>query len=210
MTDCNRRAAALALAATLCSPWLSAPAAAQATAPATPPGKLPPSVQVAGKSLRLNGQGVRYRAMFRVYAIGAYATTHFKTLEQFLAAAGPKRLQLVTLRQLTGDSLGVAMVQGMQDNAAPGDRGRLVGYMGQLSRIFGEEPQVPAATVLAIDFVPGRGTVLRLNDVEKGVVGDPAFYPAAARIWLGDKPVDAALKDALLGIERPAMPEAGG
>ncbi|MFS9599030.1 chalcone isomerase family protein [Acinetobacter baumannii] len=33
-------------------------------------------------------------------------------------------------------------------------------------------------------------------------IKEPEFFSALLRIWLGDKPADDALKDALLGIKR--------
>ena len=117
----------------------------------------------------------------------------------------------MALRTLTGDSLGVAMVQGMQDNAPPAERIRLIGQMERLSRIFQAEPSVPAGAEIVIDYVPGKGTVFFLEGVQKGdAVADPAYFASIARIWLGPKPVDANLKDALLGIETPRAVAGGG
>lgn len=184
-------------------------AAAAVPAPAPTAASLGPTVQVGGQTLRLNGKGVRYRAMVKVYEIGLYAPTKVNSAEQFLSAPGAKRLQLITLRDLTGDVLGVAMVQGMQDNAPQSERVKLLGHMSLLSKVFGEEPKVPAGSVVVIDLVPGRGTILTLNGVQKAdPITDPLFFAAAARIWLGPKPVDYLLKDALLGIEAK-RPETG-
>jgi hypothetical protein len=183
-----------------------APAWAQGSAA---PAALVASAQVGGQTLRLNGKGIRYRALAKVYEIGLYTGTRVNSLEQLIAAPGAKRLQLVTLRELTGDMLGVAMVQGMQDNAPPGERGKLLGHMALLSKVFGEEQRVAAGSVLTIDFLPGRGTVLTLNGAQKAdPITDPLFFPAAARIWLGARPVDHVLRDALLGIETK-RPETG-
>ena len=193
-------------------PTSAAPAAGAATrsAPAVP-ARLAPSVQVGGQTLQLNGKGTRYRAVVRVYDIGLYATSKVSSVEQLAAAPGPKRLHLITLRELTGDALGVAMVQGMQDNAPAGERIKLIAHMDRLSRIFGAEQQVPSGSSLIIDYVPGKGTVFVLNGEQKGeIVTDPGYFMAAARIWVGAKPVDATLKDALLGIETKRPESAGG
>lgn len=201
---------ALSAAAALC-----APVHAQSTAPAgkeaSARGALPPSLQVSGQNLRLNGKGTRYRAVIKVYDIGLYVGSKVSSLEQLLAATGPKRIQLVSLRTLTGDSLGVAMVQGMQDNAAPGERLKLIPHMDRLSRIFQAEPSVPAGSEIVIDYLPGKGTVFFLDGVQKGdPVTDPTYFGSIARIWLGPKAVDANLKDALLGIETPRAASGGG
>ena len=173
--------------------------------------RLSPTVQLAGQTLHLNGEGTRYRAVVRVYDIGLYATTKVSSLEQLAAAPGPKRLQLITLRELKGDMLGVAMVQGMQDNAPSGERIKLIPQMERLSRIFGAEPSAADGTALTIDYVPGKGTAFYLNGEQKGeAVADPSYFIAVARIWLGNKPADATLKDALLGIEAKRAESGGG
>ena len=193
------------------------PAAVPAPAVKAPPIAAPsvvrrsPTVQLAGQTLHLNGKGTRYRAVVRVYDIGLYATTKVSSLEQLAAAPGPKRLQLITLRELKGDMLGVAMVQGMQDNAPSGERIKLIPQMERLSRIFGAEPSAAAGTALTIDYVPGKGTAFYLNGEQKGeAVADPSYFIAVARIWLGNKPADATLKDALLSIEAKRAESGGG
>ena len=208
-------ATALAILSTASGAWAqSAPAtlprtAAGLTAPAPAQAAITPTAQVAGQSLKLNGKGVRYRALIKVYEIGIYASAPANSLDQYLAAPGAKRLQLVTLRELTGDTLGLAMVQGMQDNAPAAERVKLLGHMNHLSRVFNEEPKVVAGSVLTIDLIPGKGTVMTLNGVQKGeFIADPLFFPAAARIWLGPKPVDYMLKDTLLGVDSK-RPDAG-
>ena len=202
--------AAAMSALTAPAPVLAQPAAAHAKETAAR-GGLPPTLQVAGQTLRLNGKGTRYRAIIKVYEIGLYAGTKVSSLDQLLAAPGAKRIQIVPLRTLTGDSLGVAMVQGMQDNAAPGERLKLIPHMDRLTRIFQAEPSVAAGSEVVIDFVPGKGTIFYVDGVQKGeVVTDPTYFSSVARIWLGPKAVDANLKDALLGVEARRVESAGG
>lgn len=188
---------------------VGAPARSASAAVPSAAAGLAPTAQVGGQPLKLNGKGVRYRALAKVYEIGLYASARVSSLEQFLAAPGAKRFQLVTLRELSGDALGVAMVQGMQDNAPAAERAKLINHMTLLSKVFADEPKVAPGSTLTIDLLPGRGAVLTLNGRQMvEPIADPLFFPAAARIWLGPRPVDFILKDALLGIESK-KPEAG-
>lgn len=185
-----------------------APAAAVKVALTRPAGSadFPAALQVAGQTLQLNGKGTRYRTVLKVYDIGLYAGAKVGSLEQLLALPGTKRFQLVTLRDLSGDSLGLAMVRGMQDNMPAAERSKLLAYMDRLSRIFASEPEVRVGSVLLVEHTPGKGTTLWLNGVQKGeVVPDPEYFSSVARIWLGPRPVDPMLKDALLGqpVRRP-------
>ena len=204
----------MAVAQTPATPGNAAPAVttrAVSAAGHAAVARMAPTMQMAGQTVQLNGKGIRYRAVVRVYEIGLYTTAKVNSAEQLVAIAGPKRLQLVTLRELTGDMLGVAMVQGMQDNAPAGERVKLITHMERLSRIFGSEPQVSAGSLLNIDYIPGKGTAFYLNGEQKGdFVTDPAYFAAVARIWLGPKPADANLKYALLGIEARRTDSGGG
>jgi hypothetical protein len=54
--------------------------------------------------------------------------------------------------------------------------------------------------VLITDWIPGSGTLVTLNGKKVAdPIPDAAFYGALLRIWLGEKPVDAKLKTAMLG-----------
>lgn len=61
-------------------------------------------------------------------------------------------------------------------------------------------PELKKGDTIAIDFTPGQGTVILINGKQAAEpIADPAFYTMLLKIWLGDKPADARLKDALLG-----------
>jgi len=50
-----------------------------------------------------------------------------------------------------------------------------------------------------LTYVPGAGTTLRLNGSARITVPGHDFAAAYFRIWLGDKPINESLRDALLG-----------
>ena len=54
-----------------------------------------------------------------------------------------------------------------------------------------------------MDFVPGEGTLFSFDGraVGEPIEGDD-FFAAILAIWLGPKPADAGLRDALLGQAR--------
>ncbi len=56
--------------------------------------------------LQLNGAGVRYKAIFKVYAAGLYLTAKASTPEAVIAAGGARRLQIVMLREIDAEELG--------------------------------------------------------------------------------------------------------
>ena len=62
-----------------------------------------PTTQLAGQTLQLNGQGVRYRAIIPVYEMALYTPKKVTTPEQLLGLPGPKRVSFVALRDVPGD-----------------------------------------------------------------------------------------------------------
>jgi len=50
-----------------------------------------------------------------------------------------------------------------------------------------------------LTYVPGTGTILRLNDTPLITIEGEDFARAYFRIWLGEEPISASLRDQLLG-----------
>ena len=68
--------------------------------------KLDDPVDVRGTPLQLNGAGIRYKAIFKVYVAGLYLGKKAVTPEEAYAAPGPKRLTITLLRDIDSDVLG--------------------------------------------------------------------------------------------------------
>jgi len=182
-------------------------ASALATTPllAAAEGRFEPTAQVAGQTLQLNGQGVRYRAVIALYEIAFYTPVKATTAEQLLAQPGAKRVSFVASRDIPSDQLGIAMVRGMRENSDPSRQAAVAGFMDKLSRIFSTEKKLAAGQTFRFDYVPGKGTTFFVDNVQKGeAVTDAGFIEAMLRIWVGPHPVDSRLKDALLGAPRKA------
>ena len=64
------------------------------------------TAEVRGAKLQLNGAGVRYKAIFKVYAAGLYLTRRAATTEEVLAAPGAKRMTITMLRDIDSGELG--------------------------------------------------------------------------------------------------------
>ena len=75
------------------------------------------TLQVGTTKLQLNGAGVRYKAVFKVYAAGLYLAAKASTPDAVLAASGPRLLQIVMLREIDGNELGKLFTKGMEQNA---------------------------------------------------------------------------------------------
>ncbi|MDM7951233.1 chalcone isomerase family protein [Hydrogenophaga sp.] len=162
--------------------------------------KLEDRATVAGAPLVLNGAGVRYKAVFKVYTAGLYLSTKADTPEAVLAAPGPKRLAITMLRDIDSGELGKLFSRGMEDNMDRAAFSKLIPGVMRMSQVFSDHKQLKEGETFVIDWVPGTGTVLTVKGAVQGEpFKEPEFFNALMRIWLGKKPADFRLKEALLG-----------
>lgn len=186
--------------ALLCAVWaaaFAAPAWGQADVAGV---KYPAAVQVGGGTLQLNGAGIRHRFVVKVYTAGLYLQGKAATPEAVLAAAGPKRLHVVMLREIDANDLGRLFTRGMQDNAPREEFAKSIPGTLRMADIFSSRKKLKAGDSFGVDWVPGQGTTVLVNGQPQGdAIREPEFFNALLRIWLGNSPADALLKDALLG-----------
>ncbi|MDO8386648.1 MAG: chalcone isomerase family protein [Polaromonas sp.] len=162
--------------------------------------KLEDSTDVRGNKLVLNGAGIRYKAVFKVYSAGLYLGKKASTPEEVLAAPGAKRLSITMLREIDSNELGKLFTRGVQDNAPKTEMSKLVPGLIKMGQIFSDQKRLMAGDVFMIDWIPGTGTVITVKGVPQGEpFKEPEFFNALMRIWLGPQPADWKLKDALLG-----------
>lgn len=166
--------------------------------------KYEPSADLAGQKLVLNGAGIRYKFVVKVYTAGLYLTHKANTTQEVLATPGPKRIHIQMLRDIDGNELGKLFTKGMEANAPREEFVKCINGVLKLSEVFASRKQLNTGDSFSVDYVPGVGSVLLLNgkSVMTDPIKEPEFFSALLRIWLGDKPADDGLKDALLGIKR--------
>lgn len=158
------------------------------------------ATEVAGSKLALNGAGIRTKVIFKVYTAGLYLAKKAATPDEVLAQPGAKRISLTMLRDVDADEFGAAFAKGIEDNNDAAALARLGPSIQRMNRIFADHKKLATGDSIAIDWVPGAGTLIRVKGAAQGEpIREPEFYAALLRIWLGAAPADRSLKDALLG-----------
>jgi hypothetical protein len=169
--------------------------------------KFPDTTKVGGKELVLNGLGVRTKFIVRVYAAGLYLTEKQSTVDGIMKVEGPRRMQLVMMRDITSDDFGNAFMTGLSNNVDKNDKSKIVTQISKFGEMFAQFDALKKGDVLDLDWVPGVGTQCYLNGKKVGeVTPDVIFYNSILRIWLGDKPADNSLKTKLLAPAPAAAP----
>lgn len=162
--------------------------------------KIDDTARVAGTDLKLNGAGLRSKAIFKVYAMGLYLQDKQATPSAVLAASGPKRVHLRMLRNVDADDLSEALAEGVNDNHSEAEVKALSPRLAVLVALMNEIKEAKTGLAIDLDWVPAAGTQVTIGGQARGkpIAGED-FYRALLRIWVGDKPVSGDLKKSLLG-----------
>ena len=159
--------------------------------------KLDDKASVGGQELVLNGAGIRTRVMFKVYVGSLYLPTKSTDAATALAK-GPRRVQLNLLRNLSADTLVEALLDGLKQNNSEAELAAVKSQTDQLASIMKGFGDVKEGNVVTLDFVDDA-TKIGFNGAPKGSIPGEAFNKALLKVWIGDNPVQADLKKAMLG-----------
>jgi hypothetical protein len=159
--------------------------------------RMPTQVQVAGKTLVLNGMGIREATILNVdvYVAGLYLETRSSDAKRVLASAQIKRLELHFVREVTREQVIEAWNEGFGNNAGaqlPKLRAR-IRALDELMKDF------RAGGTLTFTCVPGTGVQVEIGRELRGTIAGDDFARALLSIWLGPRPPNAGLKTGLLG-----------
>jgi hypothetical protein len=156
---------------------------------------LPDTTVVEGKSLTLNGMGVRKRAIFKVYVAGLYLEKPSQDAAEVVRSDQVKRVQMHMLRDLDRGKIVDAIREGFEKNA----RTLMPKLQERLDKFSAAIPDLKKGDQLVLTYVPGKGTEVKARSGGEISVEGKDFADALFAVWLGREPVDGGLKKDLLG-----------
>jgi len=157
-------------------------------------------IRLGDSELVLNGAGLRNKLIFNIYAMGLYLPQKTSTAAGILASKGARRIQLVTLRELTAEQLADALIEFLQMNLSAAELQKLAPRIENLRTTMLAIGKAPEKTWIRLDYLPASGTRIFVGNEQKGadIPGDD-FYSALLKIWLGEHVPQESLRNALLG-----------
>ncbi len=154
---------------------------------------------VSDRTLRLNGLGLRGVAWIKAFVAGLYLPAPTREAGQALAMQGPKRLRMKVLLEAPSKEFSKAFTSGVRKNESEQVRAHLAPRMTAFIGVIDGLGTIRKGDVIDLDFVPGQGMQLRLNNRAVGaVVEGEDFYRALLKIFIGERPVDPRMKEGLL------------
>lgn len=155
-------------------------------------------IRVGSSELVLNGAGLRSKLFIKLYLGALYTTQKSSTPAVLIDGTGPRRMNLRLLRDIGADTLHGALEEGLQNNNSPAELEAVKAASEQFGALMKGIGKVKEGDTVALDF-SSEGVAVSLNGESRGKVAGAAFARALLKVWLGEKPADAALKKALLG-----------
>jgi hypothetical protein len=153
--------------------------------------------QLGGQVLTLNGAGVRSKFFVKIYVGALYLGTTTGDARRALASPGPKSMQMIILyKEIAADKIAAGWTDGFRANLSETDNAALATRLQQFNALF---PALRRDDRVYMDYAPGLGTTLKINDSVKGRIPGADFFTALLRVWIGEHPADAGLKLGLLG-----------
>lgn len=171
---------------------LALPAAAGTLAGVT----LPDQVDVDGKSLVLNGMGLRKKLFIKVYVGGLYLPQKESSPAKILGADVPRRMVLHFIYDVSKDQMCEAWNEGLEantPNASPEVKKNFTTLCSWMDGV-GEGQR------LVLTYTSGEGTQVEVGGKVKGVLSGKPTADAILSTWIGKKPGPGEdFKKAVLG-----------
>jgi hypothetical protein len=161
--------------------------------------RLPDTVTLAPDqpALVLNGAGVRSKFFVKVYVGALYLPARAIDSTSIVRHTGPVAVHMHFLHsEVSKEKLVDAWNDGFGANLSDAERARLKERIDRFNALFRTARR---GDVIRLEYLPGSGTTVIINNDKQGAIDGEDFMQAWLRIWLGEKPADGDLKRAMLG-----------
>lgn len=155
---------------------------------------LPDTIQLGGKTLVLNGMGLREVVVIDVYVAGLYLPARTRDSGTAIRQDAPKRLHLHFLRSVSAEDMRESTLEACDKNPTV-----KADVMAQIGPLNGAMEDMAAGDDVHFDYVPGTGTVVRVKGKVKATIPGEAFMRGLWTLYLGSAPPTGALKTGLMG-----------
>ncbi len=163
---------------------------------------MPEKVQSDEQQLILNGAGSRLMArLFHVYVIALYLPEKKHALEDVLSESVAKRLSLNFLFDGKTTQLLDATHKLLVENHSEEEFKKLDKGWTEFAAPFETLTDIHKGDLYSFDYHPKAGMKISVNGKVIGEVTELGFMRAFLKVWLGDKPAQANLKELLLGLD---------
>ncbi|MCD6735269.1 MAG: chalcone isomerase family protein [Burkholderiaceae bacterium] len=157
------------------------------------------SVRVGGARLELNGAGMRTVYIVKAYVAALYVPQRSRQPEVLLSQKGPRRLSLTMLADLSSEWVVERFVAALRENCVEHELAKLAPRIERLIDTMLTLGQTRKGERIDIDFAAGATSVSVDGHLLGPAIPGEDLFTAILRIFVGERPIDAELKQAMLG-----------
>ncbi len=159
--------------------------------------KLPDTQTVDGKTLVLNGIGIREATIFQidVYFAGLYLEKKTKDAKSIIDG-GTKRILMHFVRGVDKDQIAEAYEEGFEKNA--GDK--LPNLKKKIAQLNSHMADMKEGDKMSLTYVAGKGVYTEVKGKNYGPIEGEDFAKVLFLIFFGEKPPNSDLKEGMLGL----------
>ena len=154
------------------------------------------TVSVHGKTLTLNGSGIRKKLFFKVYVGSLYTERKVTTPAQLLSDLGEKLVRMnFVYSKVEKEKIIEAFAEGLENNSPGVARSaEAKAFLSWFTSDF------VAGDTVDISLSPDGTVTATHNGKALGTVRSQALAQGVLLIWFGEKPADGDLKKGMLGL----------
>ncbi len=161
--------------------------------------KLPDTISAntPGKTLLLNGAGIRTKFIFDIYVGALYLESKNSSAKEIINSKDEKQIFLHFLyKEVTKEKLTAGWTDGFEDNNSSAQMAKLKDRLDKFNAMF---ITVKKGNTMRFDFLPDGTLKLLINNEARGEISGNDFQQALLKVWLGQEPATEDLKSAMLG-----------
>ncbi len=149
--------------------------------------------------LVLNGAGVREKFFLDIYIGALYLPAETPDASAILSDTGPASILMhILYGEISKQKITDGWNDGLEDNLSDKQMQAIKPQLEKFNSLF---LTLREGDKVRIDYVPGSGTEVRINNEWRGVVEGNDFYRSLLKIWIGSDPISKSLKQEMLGLD---------
>ena len=158
---------------------------------------IPDEVILEQNTLVLNGAGIRSKFVFDIYIGALYLAKKQSTADAIINDPGPQQVSMhFVYDEVSAEKMRNGWNDGFANVLNEDALKKLQPQIESFNQAFGN---TVAGDVIHVQYTPKTGTTVVVNNTTKASIPRYDFHQALMKIWLGNDPVDADLKQGMLG-----------
>jgi hypothetical protein len=158
-------------------------------------------IKLGNAPLYLNGAGFREWKGRPAYLVALYLPEFTNRYDTAKALLGPRRTELIVCEDLLTEEFIASLKDSIVQNVNETAQHFIANELGELTQVMRDLHELKSGDTIHFDWIPGKGTFITYNgEVIASPIRGKALNDAVLSIWIGEKPLDEALKASLLGL----------